>query len=285
MSIESNLASYTKSSLWSFFISLSISAGSLSVNTVNTNASGISPDVQVIGTNTGIITATASMLFSQGRILHSTTLNKQSLTIAYPVYGMMETTSDWGALPVELSAFNASVNGRNVDLNWTTSSEINNSGFNIERKLIGVSEWNTIGNVVGNGTSNNSHNYTFTDRNVVNGKYSYRLKQIDFNGNYEYHNLNSEVELGAPTKFSLYQNYPNPFNPTTKINYDLVKDGNVSLKIYNMSGKEIATLVNGFNTSGYHSVTFDATGISSGIYYYKLESNGVSKVMKMALIK
>lgn len=266
-------------------ISLSISAGSLSVNTVSTNASGISPDVEVLNTLTGTITATASMLFSQGRILHSTTLNKQSLTIAYPVYGMMETTSDWGALPVELSAFNATVNGRNVELNWTTSSEINNSGFNIERKLIGVSEWNTIGNVVGNGTSNNQHSYSFTDRNIVNGKYSYRLKQIDFNGNYEYHNLNSEVELGAPTKFSLYQNYPNPFNPTTKINYDLVNDGNVSLKIYNMSGKEIATLVNGFNASGYHSVTFDATGISSGIYYYKLEANGISKVMKMALIK
>ncbi|MEO8447477.1 MAG: T9SS type A sorting domain-containing protein, partial [bacterium] len=170
-------------------------------------------------------------------------------------------------------------------LQWTTSSEINNSGFNIERKLIGVSDWTTIGNVIGNGTSNNSHNYTFSDRNVVNGKYSYRLKQIDFNGNYEYHNLNSEVELGAPTKFSLYQNYPNPFNPTTKINYDLVTEGNVSLKIYNMSGKEVATLVNGFIASGYHSVTFDATGISSGIYYYKLEANGISKVMKMALIK
>lgn len=266
-------------------IALTISAGSLSLSNVSTNASGISPDVEVIGTNSGIITATANMLFAQGRILHSTTLNKQSLTIAYPVYGMMQTTSDWGALPVELSAFNASVNGRSVELNWTTASEINNSGFNIERKLIGVSEWNTIGSVTGNGTSNNAHSYSFTDRNVVNGKYSYRLKQIDFNGNYEYHNLNSEVELGAPSKFSLYQNYPNPFNPTTKINYDLVNDGNVSLKIYNMSGKEIATLVNGFNTSGYHSVTFDASGISSGIYYYKLEANGISKVMKMALIK
>ena len=266
-------------------IALSISAGSLGMDTVNTDASGNSPDVQVIGTNTGTITAIARMLFPQGRIIHSTTLTEQSLTIAYPVYGKMITTSDWGALPVELSAFTASVNGANVTLKWTTASEINNAGFSIERKSSANNVWTTIGNVSGNGTSTAPHSYSYTDANVLSGNYNYRLKQTDFNGNYEFHNLSSEIGIGTPDKFKLSQNYPNPFNPSTTINFDMPVDGFVSLKVYNTSGKEVATLVNNTLTAGYHTVNFNASSLSSGVYNYRLESNGISKVMKMALIK
>lgn len=191
-------------------------------------------------------------------------------------------------LPVELSSFVSSINGRDVSLNWSTSAESNNSGFDVERTVVnGV--WTKIGFVQGNGTTNETKNYSFTDRSVSSGKYNYRLKQIDFNGNFEYFNLSNEVNVGVPEKFELSQNYPNPFNPSTKINYDLPFDGKVSLKIYNMSGKEVATLVNEVKTAGYHTFTFNASGLSSGVYFYKIvvEGNGNNFVAakKMILIK
>ncbi|MBE2190140.1 MAG: T9SS type A sorting domain-containing protein, partial [Candidatus Kapabacteria bacterium] len=120
------------------------------------------------------------------------------------------------------------------------------------------------------------------DYNVASGKYNYRLKQIDFNGNYEYHNLTSDVNVGTPTKFSLSQNYPNPFNPTTNLEFGISELGFVSLKVFDVSGKEVATLVNETRPAGYYNVNFNATSLPSGVYYYRLESNGVSKVMKMA---
>ncbi|MCB0727307.1 MAG: T9SS type A sorting domain-containing protein [Ignavibacteriae bacterium] len=265
-------------------IQLSISSGSLSSNIENSILpAGETPDVYVIGTASGIIYAEAQALIPQG--ISYTCPGSQRLVLALPTIGTLKVNADWGALPVELASFNASVSGRNVDLKWTTSSESNNSGFDIERRSAEGNEWTKVGNVAGNGTSTLTQNYSFTDRNVLTGKYNYRLKQTDYNGNYEYHNLTSEINVGTPNSFSLKQNYPNPFNPTTKIDFDIAVDGNVKLTVYNSSGKEIATLVNEFKTSGYHSVTFDARNISSGIYYYKLESNGVSKVMKMTLLK
>ncbi|MCB0727306.1 MAG: Cys-Gln thioester bond-forming surface protein [Ignavibacteriae bacterium] len=265
-------------------IQLSISQGALSADSVDTSLpTGESPDVYVSGTSTGTIYAEAQALIPQG--ITYTCPGSQRLVLALPVIGTLRVEEDWGALPVELASFNANVSGRNVILNWTTSSESNNAGFDIERRSAEGIEWTKVGNVAGNGTSTLLHDYSFTDRNVLTGKYNYRLKQTDYNGNYEYHNLTSEINVGTPNSFSLKQNYPNPFNPTTKIDFDIAVDGNVKLTVYNSSGKEIATLVNEFKTSGYHSVTFDARNISSGIYYYKLESNGVSKVMKMTLLK
>lgn len=264
-------------------INLSINQGSLSTNSVNTDILGNSPDVEVLNTATGTITAQASASYPQG--ITYTCPGSQRLVLAKPVVVEVSKQADWGALPVELSAFTYKVTNRNVTLNWTTASEINNSGFNIERKSASGDEWTSVGNVAGNGTTTNINNYSFTDKNVLTGNYNYRLKQIDFNGHFEYHNLDLEIEVGTPTKFNLSQNYPNPFNPTTKIDFDIAVDGFVSLKIFNSSGKEIATLVNGYTTSGYHTVTFDATSISSGIYYYRLEANGFSKTMKMALLK
>jgi len=193
------------------------------------------------------------------------------------------TTYEATPLPVELTQFTSAVNNRDVTLNWATSTELNNRGFEIERSNDGA--WSRVDFVNGNGTSSVQNNYSYTDRNLSSGRYSYRLKQIDFNGNFEYFNLHNDVIVGVPVSMQLSQNYPNPFNPTTTINFDLPNDGYVSLKVFDNSGKEVATLVNGIRTSGYHSVNFNAADLSSGIYYYKLSTNGVSKVMKMALIK
>lgn len=191
-------------------------------------------------------------------------------------------------LPVELASFTSVVNGSDVTLNWSTSVELNNSGFDIERSSLN-NEWSKIGFINGNGTSNNVNYYSFTDRNLRSGTYNYRLKQIDHNGNFEYFNLSNEVNIGIPLKYDLSQNYPNPFNPSTKINFALPNDGRVSLKIYDMSGKEVMTLINEVKTAGYYSVDFNASssanGLSSGVYFYRLSTSDFTATKKMMLIK
>jgi len=191
-------------------------------------------------------------------------------------------------LPVELISFTADVNKNNAMLSWSTSSESNNSGFEIERSG-NNGQWSKIGFVHGKGNSSSQNFYFFADKNLNTGIYNYRLKQIDYNGNYEYHYLQNEINIGKPEEFSLKQNYPNPFNPMTKIDFSLPEDGNVSLSVYDNSGKLVSKLMNGSVNSGYHSVNFNASGISSGIYFYKLEfenkDKSFSKVMKMAVLK
>jgi hypothetical protein len=192
-------------------------------------------------------------------------------------------------LPVELASFNATVDRRDVHLNWMTVSEMNNSGFNVERKSEESESWNDLGFVNGNGTTNEAKNYSFTDRGLNSGAYSYRLKQVDYNGNFEYFNLSNEVNIGVPDKYDLSQNYPNPFNPTTKINFDLPFDSKVTMKIFDITGREIKTLVNEVHEAGYYTVTFDAGSIASGVYFYRIiaEGNSQQYVMtkKMVVIK
>ena len=187
-------------------------------------------------------------------------------------------------LPVELASFTHTVSGSDVNLNWVTSSELNNAGFDIERSAPEIN-WTKIGNVEGNGTTSELTSYSFTDRGLRSGSYSYRLKQIDFNGNFTYHNLNSEVNVGAPESFSLSQNYPNPFNPTTTIEFTIPADGFTSLTVYDMSGKEVSRLVNEFKSAGFYKVNFNAAALSSGNYMYRLESGNFSQVKKMILVK
>ncbi len=187
-------------------------------------------------------------------------------------------------LPIEMSSFNSIINRRDVTLKWTTTSEINNMRFEIERSIVN-GEWSDVGSVQGNGTTLSSMNYIFTDRNLNTGSYNYRLKQIDLNGNFQYFNLHNEVNIGVPTIFDLSQNYPNPFNPSTKINYDLPFDGRVSLKIFDMSGKEVSTIVNELQTAGYYTVSFNSGNLSSGIYFYTLSSGATVITKKMVLMK
>lgn len=189
------------------------------------------------------------------------------------------------ALPVELTSFDFSVTENNVTLNWQTSGEMNNSGFDVERNSSDNIVWRKIGFVQGNGTAGGNINYTFMDGNINSGNYNYRLKQTDYNGNYEYFNLNSEVVIGQPDNFQLKQNYPNPFNPNTNIEFHISNLGYVSLKVYDMSGKEVRTLVNEIKEAGYYSVIFDGSDLSSGIYFYKMQINGKENSRKMLLLK
>ena len=188
-----------------------------------------------------------------------------------------------GGIPVELISFTANVDDRNVKLAWTTVTETNNLGFDIERK-VGNGEFGNIGFVSGNGTSTESHSYIFKDKNVKAGKYSYRLKQIDYDGDFEYSN---EVSLGvvAPFKFALDQNFPNPFNPGTSIQYAVSSRQYVTLKVYDILGNEVATLVNKEKPPGKYEIEFDASSLPSGIYFYQLKAGSFVETRKMILLK
>lgn len=190
-----------------------------------------------------------------------------------------------GVLPVELVSFTSFTDASNVTLTWRTSEEKNNSGFDIERKSSN-GEWNKIGFVNGSGTAIHEITYTFHDNNLASGTYSYRIKQIDYNGNYKYYYLSNEVIIGVPSKFALEQNYPNPFNPATRINFQLPENSNVTLSVYDVTGRTIAELISGkYYTAGYHSIEFNASSLSSGVYFYKLTTENNSAIKKMALIK
>jgi hypothetical protein len=191
-------------------------------------------------------------------------------------------------LPVELASFASTVNRNNVSLTWTTASELNNAGFDVERKLVNGTDWVRAGNVTGNGTTNEAKSYTFNER-ASTGNYNYRLKQIDFNGNFAYHNLSSEVIVGVPSTYAISQNYPNPFNPSTKIDYDLPYDGKVSITLYDLTGREVSKLVNEVKTAGYYTVQFNASNLSSGMYFYRISAEGTGNsfvtTKKMVLVK
>lgn len=191
-------------------------------------------------------------------------------------------------LPVELSSFTSIVYGNDVTLKWQTGSEINNSGFEIERSKIvngSVTQWIHSGFVLGNGTKTTSSDYFFTDKGLSSGVYNYRLKQIDYNGNFEYFYLSQEVRIGIPEKFELSQNYPNPFNPTSNLEFGISEMGFVSLKVYDASGKEVVSLINEVKTAGYYSVNFNGAGLSSGIYFYTLSSGNFISTKRMTLLK
>ncbi len=187
-------------------------------------------------------------------------------------------------LPVELASFTSSVINRDVTLYWKTTSETNNSAFEIERSSETTS-WTKVGAVSGNGTTGSVSNYTFKDNGLSTGTYKYRLKQIDFNGNFEYFNLDNEVNIGVPVQYELSQNYPNPFNPSTTINFDIPREGNVSIKIFDLSGKEVGTIVNETMAAGYHSVRYDGSSLTSGIYFYTLEADNFTATKKLVLLK
>ena len=188
------------------------------------------------------------------------------------------------ALPVELASFSSSVTGRDVKLNWVTATELNNSGFDIERSIY-PGQWSKIGNVIGNGTTSSPVEYTYTDKNLATGKYSYRLKQVDYNGNFEYFNLSNEVSVGVPDKFSLSQNYPNPFNPSTTISFDIPVDSKVKISLFDMSGREVADIVNEFKTAGYYTVNFNGSSLASGAYFYRIDAGNFVDTKKMLLVK
>ena len=192
------------------------------------------------------------------------------------------------ALPVELTSFTASTEKNGVTLNWKTATETNNYGFEIQRSVVSSQQsgnvWSKIGFVEGNGTTNAPKSYSFTDKSA-NGKTSYRLKQIDRDGKFEYSQTVEVTVASAPKEFALEQNYPNPFNPTTMISFQIPVSNHVSLKVFDMLGKEVATLVNETKETGLYSAKVDGTKLSSGIYFYKLQSGNLIAVKKLTIMK
>ena len=186
-------------------------------------------------------------------------------------------------VPVELTSFSANVSDAKVTLDWITATELNNNGFEVQRKSV-VGDFATIGFVKGAGTSTNQHNYSFTDKDLSAGKYSYRLKQIDYDGKYEFSKA-IEVDVRPLDNFTLEQNYPNPFNPTTTIAYVLNEKSNIKLTLYNALGKEVAVLVNEEQEKGYHKAVVNADNLASGVYFYKLQAGSLVETKKMILLR
>ena len=187
-------------------------------------------------------------------------------------------------VPVELTSFIATIKDAGVLLEWTTATEINNMGFEIQRNSSAT--WETIGFIEGKGTTSEITNYQFFNdlselNNSINLKY--RLKQIDFNGVFSYSDI-VEVEF-VPENYSLSQNYPNPFNPSTSISFTITKSTFVTLKIFNILGSEITTLVNQVTPSGKYEIKFDAKNLPSGIYLYTITAGEFVDTKKMLLMK
>ena len=189
-------------------------------------------------------------------------------------------------LPVELISFTALTGENGVQLNWSTATEVNNYGFDILRQAQDDNNWEKIGFVQGHGNSNSPKDYLFVDANPPAGKVLYKLKQIDFDGAFEYSKV-VEVNVDTPQEFRLAQNYPNPFNPSTVISYQLPMDGNVTLKVYDMLGKEVTTLVNEFQRAGSYNYQFSINNLqlSSGVYYYRLQSGNFVETKKFIVMK
>ncbi|MEE9432317.1 MAG: GLUG motif-containing protein [Melioribacteraceae bacterium] len=200
-------------------------------------------------------------------------------------------------LPVELTSFTVRNINNKIELEWETATEVNNYGFEIERKYQDLSiknqnekrSWETISFIEGHGNSNSPKRYSLVDEKVSSGKYLYRLKQIDIDGSFEY-SKTIEVDLGLPMEFELSQNFPNPFNPTTKIKYSIPNVASnfslsVVLKVYDILGKEVATIVNQKQNSGNYEATFEGNSLASGTYIYKLQVGDFTEIKKMMLVK
>lgn len=186
-------------------------------------------------------------------------------------------------LPVELISFNAVVNGSEVQLNWETATELNNHGFEVQRS-INFSDFESIAFINGAGSTTDRKNYSFSVNENYSGLIQYRLKQIDYDGSFSYSQI-VEVDLTLPEKFILYQNYPNPFNPVTTIRFELPEGGLTELKVFDITGNEIAELIKEIKNAGTYSVSYDASKLSSGVYFYTLKINNRTFTNRMILIK
>ncbi|MBI2416750.1 MAG: DUF3494 domain-containing protein [Ignavibacteriales bacterium] len=241
-----------------------------------------------LGTNSiveGTILANTSITANNLAVLHG-----RLLAGAVTVTGTVTLSSNT-VVPVELTSFTAVISNSKVRLNWNTATEVNNSGFEIQRSPLSSRgsdsqnyKWMAISFIAGAGNSNSSKDYSYIDDNARYGKFAYRLKQIDNDGNFSLSNI-INVDLGTSNKYSLGQNYPNPFNPTTKIDFNISTAGRVSLKVFNTLGNEEITLVNGHFEPGTYSIELNANKFNSGIYFYTLQTDGYKKTLKMIVVK
>ena len=210
-------------------------------------------------------------------------LRQYSSNQSLVVDGLRVSTSWSGIVPVELTSFTASTNGNSVTLNWTTATELNNSGFEIQRSSEGEN-WQNLAFVNGIGTSTETHSYSYTDNEVEEGSYSYRLKQIDFDGSFEYSNI-INISVTKQFEYKLSQNYPNPFNPASTISFSIPSSSLVELKVFNSIGQEVAVLVNQVKDAGSYQIVFNASSLPSGVYFYKLTAGNFTETKRMLLLK
>jgi photosystem II stability/assembly factor-like uncharacterized protein len=200
---------------------------------------------------------------------------------------IIKTFNGGGIIPVELISLTAEKMNNEISLSWSTATETNNKGFEILRTAQNRNDWQVLGFANGHGTTTEMQHYSFTDKNLSPGKYKYRLKQFDYDGSFEYSKI-VQVEIGIPNIYSLNQNYPNPFNPITTIKYELPEEAFVTLIIYDVLGREVATLVNEEKPAGNYEVVFpSAVGgrqLASGIYYYQLRAGDFVETKKMVLV-
>ncbi len=188
-----------------------------------------------------------------------------------------------GTIPVELVSFSANVGENSVRLEWTTATETNNSGFEIQ-KSDKNKNWEKVSFVEGKGTSTEINSYSYVDNSVVAGTFFYRLKQIDFDGTVDF-SSEIEVNVGTPVKYELAQNFPNPFNPTTNIRFSIPEQTNVKITVFTVLGQEVATVVDQNLEAGIHNFAFEASNLNSGVYYYRIKTDNFVEVKKMMLVK
>jgi len=259
--------SFALDSVWVY------TGGHLLVELRHTGFTGTSRSVDALGTSTPGYGTMFRSCWGSGYTANSGSQGN---------FSIVRITAD-DPIPVELISFTAAASGKNVLLQWTTATELNNSGFEVQRKTVD-SEYEVVGFVAGSGSTTEQRDYSFSDINVPDGKYIYRLKQIDFNGVFDFSN-EIEVEVNAPAEYALEQNYPNPFNPSTTINYSIAEAGIVKIAVYNLLGQEVALIVNEFKEAGLHSVNFDASSLTSGAYFYTIETPQFKQTRKMLLAK
>jgi len=228
--------------------------------------------------------------------------------LLFPLYlfaGISSGESVAGPLPVELTSFNAEIESDFVLLTWTTATEVNNYGFEVQRNTLvnpfsieggKKNDWETIGFVEGHGNSYSPKDYSYIDSSKLSGEINYRLKQIDTDGTFKYSDVVTinlsivSVASSSEIKNDLFQNHPNPFNPSTIISYQLAKSVIVSLKVYDILGNEVASLIDGEKQSaGNHLVEFNkfsnSNSLSSGIYFYQIIAGQYVNTKKMLLLK
>jgi len=258
-----------------------VATGQLTFNGANPN--GTAADVNVIDvTFTVIGSGGATTILDLGFTAIAAAL---TFTNLLPIL----TTNDCSLTvqiitPVELTSFTVSVVSNVVELNWTTASETNNYGFEVQRSA-DQTNFQRIGFVVGNGTTTSQHMYKFSDRDLAAGTYYYRLKQIDTDGTITFSGIVRADLAAVVREYALQQNYPNPFNPATTIAFDLKEDGPVKLLLFNMLGRQVAELINGQLKAGSHTAILDARTFASGTYIYVLEVNSFRTQKRLQIIK
>lgn len=241
-----------------------------------------------LSTNNGVsfLEITASNNWNNGSQLGSLTTNGLNSFGTDNIW----TASDYNhPLPVVLENFTSRVNGRDLILNWITSQEVNNAGFEIQYKKLNESDgdtlWKKIGFINGQGTKFTQTVYTYKQDKLNIGEYRYRLRQVDYNGNFQYFELQETIDISKPKSFEMSQNYPNPFNPVTKIDIDIPYNTKVKIILYDIAGREVKTILNEEMKVGYYTVNFNAGDLASGVYFYRIIADRYIKTLKMVIIK